>query len=273
MEGVYRMKYHLTKFFGQIKVCNKVTEKVDLQFKRLLMEKRKFEEESYVKKLCKANGTICKEDLQALMVDKYFTSHKLAKRANEKIVNSIVLDIVEDCYAHEKISLGYVYQCMQRAKNAIKTIEDFIEKANILRFLLDLLDVEILCDGSIAAMQQIQLYRDYKESFGRKSAKKVNDGGYMRNWKFFEQIHSRRKNRLDHQRLSDIIYMTYKLRLQFRNYDSIDIQSINTVDFWVMPDENDLEFINGDVEGIKSLIFTDNVNIYSKQGCENWTDQ
>ncbi|XP_025636185.1 uncharacterized protein [Arachis hypogaea] len=50
--GIYRMKYHLAKILGQIKVCNKVTEDVELQFKRLLMEKkkmekRKFEKESY----------------------------------------------------------------------------------------------------------------------------------------------------------------------------------------------------------------------------------
>ncbi|XLR27095.1 hypothetical protein S83_054995, partial [Arachis hypogaea] len=51
--GIYRMKYHLTKILGQIKVCNKVTKEVELQFKRIMMEnkkkmeKRKFEEESY----------------------------------------------------------------------------------------------------------------------------------------------------------------------------------------------------------------------------------
>ncbi|XP_025703880.1 uncharacterized protein [Arachis hypogaea] len=40
-----------------------------------------------------------KEDLQALTVDKYFTSHKLAKSANGKIVSSIVLDskFWQDC--------------------------------------------------------------------------------------------------------------------------------------------------------------------------------
>ncbi|XP_072054248.1 uncharacterized protein [Arachis hypogaea] len=51
---IYRMKYHLGKILGQIKVCNKITEEVELQFQRILMEnkknnmeKRKFEEESY----------------------------------------------------------------------------------------------------------------------------------------------------------------------------------------------------------------------------------
>ncbi|XLR17368.1 hypothetical protein S83_045306, partial [Arachis hypogaea] len=41
VKGIYRMKYHLAKIPGQIKVCNKVTEDVELQFKRLLEENKK----------------------------------------------------------------------------------------------------------------------------------------------------------------------------------------------------------------------------------------
>ncbi|XP_057740532.1 uncharacterized protein LOC130957705 [Arachis stenosperma] len=174
-----------------------------------------------------------KEDLQTLMVDKYFTSHELSKSVNGKMISSIILDskFWEDCLttvmivgplikllrlvdADEKPSLGYVYEGMQRAKIAIKTIfrnrktaytpytsilkmqwdkhlkrdlhaaayflnpgffysEGFVEKANILRSLLDLFDIETLYDDSVAAMQEIQLYRDRKESFGRESALKA----------------------------------------------------------------------------------------------------
>ncbi|XP_057760121.1 uncharacterized protein LOC130980458 [Arachis stenosperma] len=292
-----------------------------------------------------------KEDLQALMVDKYFTSHKLVKSANGKIVSSIVLDskFWQDCVttvkivgplikllrlvdADEKFSLGIMYEGIKRAKNAIKIMfrnrkaaytpytsilkmrwdkhlkrdlhattyflnpdifysEGFVEKANILRSLLDFLDVEILCDDSVAAMQEIQLYRNCKEIFGRESSKRAASrlelgewwrlhGGSApnlqkmavillhqtfssseceRNWSLFEQIYSKRRNRLEHQRLSDIVSVTYNLRLQSRlhrkkrNYDPIDIQSIDTVDFWVMADEDDPEFINEDVEGIKKV--------------------
>ncbi|XP_025661759.1 uncharacterized protein [Arachis hypogaea] len=297
-----------------------------------------------------------KEDLQSLVIDKYFTSHKLSKSVNGKMVSSIILDskFWEDCFttvmfvgplikllrlvdAYEKPSLGIVYAGMQRAKINIKTMfrnrksaytpctsilkmrwdkhlkrdlhaaayflnpdyfysEGFVEKANILRSLLDLFDIETLCDDSVAAMQEIQLYRDRKGSFGRESALKAikrlepgewwrlhggsapnlqkmairllhqtsSSSGCERNWSLFEQIHSKRRNRLEHQRLSDIVYVTYNLRLQSRmhrkkkNYDPIDIQSINTVDFWVMPDEDDPEFTNGDIEGIENLIYTDN---------------
>ncbi|RYQ89179.1 hypothetical protein Ahy_B09g095962 isoform B [Arachis hypogaea] len=210
-----------------------------------------------------------KVDLQTLMVDQYFTSHKLSKSANGKMVSSIVLDskFWQDCLttvkivgplikllrlvdADEKPSLGIVYEGMQRAKKAIKTMfrnrkaaytpytsilkmrwdkhlkrdlhaaayflnpgifysEGFVEKANVLRSLLDLLDVETLCDDSVATMQEIQLYRDCKESFGRESAKRA-------------------------------------------------ASRLEPVDFWVMADEDDPKFTNGDVEGIESLIYTDN---------------
>ncbi|XP_020981387.2 uncharacterized protein LOC107492999 [Arachis duranensis] len=252
-----------------------------------------------------------KEDLQALMMDKYFTSHKLAKSANGKIVSSIVLDskFWQNCVttvkivgplikllrlvdADEKSSLRILYESIQRAKNAIKTMfrnrkaaytpytsilkmrwdkhlkrdlhaaayflnpgifysEDFVEKANILRSLLNLLDVKTLCDDSVVAMQEIQRYQDCKKSFGRESAKRVisrlepvcllhqtyYSSGCERNWSLFEQIHSKRRNRLEYQRLSDIVYVTYNLCLQSglhrkkMNYDPLDIQSIDTVDF------------------------------------------
>ncbi|XP_057731876.1 uncharacterized protein LOC130946977 isoform X2 [Arachis stenosperma] len=154
-------------------------------------------------------------------------------------------------------------------------------------------------------MQEIQLYRDRKESFGRESAlkaiKRLEPGKWWRlhgvsasnlqkitirlfhqtssssdcerNWSLFEQIHSKRRNRLEYQRLSDIVYVTYNIRLQSKmhckkkNYDPIDIQSIDTVDFWVMPNEDDPEFINGDIECIENLIYTDNaMPSYPKDG-------
>ncbi|RYQ89224.1 hypothetical protein Ahy_B09g095979 isoform B [Arachis hypogaea] len=67
--------------------------------------------------------------------------------------------------------------------------------------------------------------------------------------------------------------MTYNLRLQSRlhhkkkNYDPIDIQSIDIVYFWVMANEDDPEFTNGDIEGIENLIYTDNaMPSYPKDG-------
>ncbi|XP_015939747.1 uncharacterized protein LOC107465278 [Arachis duranensis] len=192
-----------------------------------------------------------KEDLQSLVIDKYFTSHKLSKSVNGKMVSSIILDskFWEDCFttvmlvgplikllrlvdADEKPSLGIVYAGMQRAKINIKTMFRNRKSAytpytsKYLEVFVDLFDIETLCDDSVAAMQEIQLYRDRKESFGRESALKAikrlepgewwrlhggsapnlqemairllhqtsSSSGCERNWSLFEQIHSKRRN-------------------------------------------------------------------------------
>lgn len=38
--------------------------------------------------------------------------------------------------------------------------------------------------------------------------------GCERNWSVFEQIHSKKRNRLEHQKLNDLVYVRYNLRLQ-----------------------------------------------------------
>ncbi|XP_020992741.1 uncharacterized protein LOC110278810 [Arachis duranensis] len=79
----------------------------------------------------------------------------------------------------EKPSLGIVYAGMQRAKINIKTMFRNRKSAytpytsKYLEVFVDLFDIETLCDDSVAAMQEIQLYRDRKESFGRESALKA----------------------------------------------------------------------------------------------------
>ena len=40
--------------------------------------------------------------------------------------------------------------------------------------------------------------------------------GFERNWSIFEHIHSKKRNRLEHQRLNDLVYVHYNLRLQQR---------------------------------------------------------
>ncbi|XP_061374176.1 uncharacterized protein LOC133316444 [Gastrolobium bilobum] len=57
--------------------------------------------------------------------------------------------------------------------------------------------------------------------------------GCERNWSAFEQIHSNRRNRLEHKRLNDLVYVRYNLRLQQRNqlkhqnYDPINLETMD----------------------------------------------
>lgn len=43
-----------------------------------------------------------------------------------------------------------------------------------------------------------------------------SSSGCERNWSLFERIHTKRRNRLEHKRLNDLVYVTYNLRLKNR---------------------------------------------------------
>ncbi|XLV01845.1 hypothetical protein S245_016182, partial [Arachis hypogaea] len=134
--------------------------------------------------------------------------------------------------ADDKPSLGIVYE----------------ESPDVMRALLDLVTLHCKVNNldSVEAMKEIHLYRDRKESFDRPeavpAAKKLQpdewwrlfgssapclqkmavrilsqasaSSGCERNWSLFDQIHTARRNRLEHDRLSDIVYVTYNLRLK-----------------------------------------------------------
>lgn len=173
-----------------------------------------------------------KHDLQALAVDKHFTSHGLAKTVAGKAVNAIILDnkFWNDCLiivtlvapiirllkivdVDEKPSLGYVYEGMQRAKNAIKEMfkgkehmykpyidiinarwdkhlncglhatayflnpafvyDENFEENKVTESLLDVLEVNSICCDIAKAIEELQLYRDRKGTFSRESALEV----------------------------------------------------------------------------------------------------
>ncbi|XLU31086.1 hypothetical protein S245_067152, partial [Arachis hypogaea] len=139
--------------------------------------------------------------------------------------------------------------------------ENYKEELDVMRGLLDLVTLYYKCNNSdsIQAMKEIHLYRDRKENewwrlFGgsalclQKIAIRIlsqasSFSGCERNWSLFDPLHTKRRNRLEHDRLNDIVYVTYNLRLRSRKekekrkqktqYDPIDYESISLVDFWV----------------------------------------
>ncbi|XP_039122041.1 uncharacterized protein LOC120258657 [Dioscorea cayenensis subsp. rotundata] len=91
-----------------------------------------------------------------------------------------------------------------------------------------------------------------------------SSSGCERNWSAFERIHTKRRNRLEHQRLNDLVYIHYNLCLKNRNFnksnnlDPIDYECIDKIDTWVVENEpprepelnlEDLENIIAQVEG------------------------
>ncbi|XP_058733499.1 uncharacterized protein LOC131605121 [Vicia villosa] len=65
--------------------------------------------------------------------------------------------------------------------------------------------------------------------------------GCERNWSVFEHIHSKKRNKLEHQKLNDLVYVRYNLRLQNRtkkkqNYDPINFETFGDHSNWVLED-------------------------------------
>ncbi|KAL4321802.1 hypothetical protein AHAS_Ahas14G0146900 [Arachis hypogaea] len=69
-----------------------------------------------------------------------------------------------------------------------------------------------------------------------------SSSGCEGNWSIFEHIHSKKRNRLEHQKLNDLVYVHYNLRLQQRNrmrkqsYDPICLDAFEDHSEWIMED-------------------------------------
>ncbi|XP_075659142.1 uncharacterized protein LOC142629024 [Castanea sativa] len=60
--------------------------------------------------------------------------------------------------------------------------------------------------------------------------------GCERNWSAFEYVHSKKRNRLEHKRVNDLVFVHYNLRLQERNKYALDPISLDNIDLmgdWV----------------------------------------
>ncbi|KAG6511416.1 hypothetical protein ZIOFF_029484 [Zingiber officinale] len=148
----------------------------------------------------------------------------------------------------------------------------FSTHPEITNGLFDYIESKVDWCSLDALTYEIGMFRDRQGSFGRKSAilssqknrpeswwklfgcdaqnlqklairilgQTASSSGCERNWSVFERIHTKRRNRLEHQRLNDLVYVHYNLRLQYRSeqpkrsYDPVDYESIDKTDFWVV---------------------------------------
>ncbi|KAL0010821.1 hypothetical protein SO802_005929 [Lithocarpus litseifolius] len=129
--------------------------------------------------------------------------------------------------------------------------------------------------GRLKLVEELRLFREHKQTFGTQLAQEsaktsrpdewwklfrscaptlqkfairilsqtAASSGCEQNWSVFEQIHTKRRNRLEHQRLNDHVYVHYNYQLKERvkrkkfNFDPIDYASIDQTKFWVVEDE------------------------------------
>ncbi|XP_042009110.1 uncharacterized protein LOC121757664 [Salvia splendens] len=72
--------------------------------------------------------------------------------------------------------------------------------------------------------------------------------GCERNWSVFEQIHSKKRNRLEHQKMHDLVYVKYNQKLceRYSIRDKIDPISLNDIDEcnkWLVGELDDPEVV------------------------------
>ncbi|XP_071922831.1 uncharacterized protein [Coffea arabica] len=75
-----------------------------------------------------------------------------------------------------------------------------------------------------------------------------SSSGYKHNWSVFERNHTKKRNKLEHQRFS------YKKR----SYDSVDYETIDKVEFWIVDEEQEGEFDYDELEEMTEEEFPKN---------------
>ncbi|XP_049934775.1 uncharacterized protein LOC126410236 [Nymphaea colorata] len=96
--------------------------------------------------------------------------------------------------------------------------------------------------------------------------------GCERNWSVFQHIHSKKRNRLEHKRLNDLVFVRYNMRLKQRElekslarkhtsqFDPISLENFDDLEPWIEEepttifDDEDLECFNLEVEATEGFV-------------------
>ncbi|KAI3447008.1 hypothetical protein Pfo_003673 [Paulownia fortunei] len=120
--------------------------------------------------------------------------------------------------------IGYVYNGMYKEKKAIKNI--FKNKKRLYNPFTNIHAAVYLLNPAFAYMirKRYEWWRVFGcsvpniQNLAIKNLSQTSSSGCERNWSMFERIHAKKRNRLEHQRLNDLV---------FNCYDHIDYESIN----------------------------------------------
>ncbi|XP_052171663.1 uncharacterized protein LOC127787644 [Diospyros lotus] len=203
-----------------------------------------------------------------------------------------LIRLLRICDSDEKPSLGYVYDEMYRAPYWFNPVfqydqENSCKKPEIMRLVLDVIDKQKLYKKQ-KLVDDIPFFRDKEQGFSRDLAitscrtirpddwwkifgynaltlqklairilsQTSSSSGCERNWSVFERTHTKKRNRLEHQRLNDLVYVHYNLRLQNRSkvdkrcYDLVDYESIDKTEFWILEEEEEGKLDIDELEGM-----------------------
>ncbi|KAK2974037.1 hypothetical protein RJ640_006229 [Escallonia rubra] len=97
----------------------------------------------------------------------------------------------------------------------------------------------------IAVRQREKLNPDLQKFAIRVLSQCTSATGYERNWSVFEFIHSKKRNRLEHKRLNDLVFVRYSLKLRERAIgrtkealDPVSLDNIDVLADWVSEEES-----------------------------------
>uniref|UniRef100_A0A6N2MFR9 DUF659 domain-containing protein n=1 Tax=Salix viminalis TaxID=40686 RepID=A0A6N2MFR9_SALVM len=98
--------------------------------------------------------------------------------------------------------------------------------------------------------------------------------GCERNWSVFEFIHSKKRNRLEHKRLNDLVFVRYNLKIKQRNMsrtrdalDPISLDNIDLLNEWICEEPGLLDGDDISWESIEAPFAT--LNLDDEETCVN----
>nr|XP_029154502.1 uncharacterized protein LOC114927741 [Arachis hypogaea] len=214
-----------------------------------------------------------KDALRAMMTSREWTSSAYSKEAKAKKFVDQVLDskfwnqctdivklteplvhVLRIVDSEDRAAMGFLYQAMYKAREDMvkrfqkrkRVVEPYLKildsqfdkHKDTISGLLDVIERYAYGDADLITKltSEKRIFKNAEGDFGRYSS------GCERNWSIFEHIHSKKRNRLEHQKLNDLVYAHYNLRLQQRNrmrkqsYDPICLDAFEDHSEWIMKD-------------------------------------
>ncbi|XP_042009196.1 uncharacterized protein LOC121757771 [Salvia splendens] len=179
----------------------------------------------------------------------------------------------------KKAAMGYIYEAIEKAKEEIKkelNFDSVVTKG--LYACINRLATSKAEEDRV--LQQLNVYTNaagdffatWWSMFGKdtrllqKFAIKIltltcSASGCERNWSVFGQIHTKKRNRLEHKRMQDLVYVKYNQKLHDRNklsatdeFDHIILDDIDECNEWLV---GELDDDDDDIDGGNHLVHDD----------------
>nr|CAN61552.1 hypothetical protein VITISV_020996 [Vitis vinifera] len=124
---------------------------------------------------------------------------------------------------------GYIYN----RSGLLNMMRRFTGQRELLRLAKTWLTRDLAKQEKVVA--KMSLFTNAQGLFGNEltvRTRKTRALGCEWNWSIFENIHSKRRNRLDHQRLNDLVYIKYNraLKRRYNERNTIDPISLKDID-------------------------------------------